>query len=283
MQWIAALCLRLLVGKKSKENTISATEVIRGVINFTHSQGSVIKQDRDMLDSILDLDQVGVEQIMLHHSQIFSLNINLPVKDFIEHAVNSAHTRIPVWEENEDNIIGILHLRKLLNLLHQNKNITIEEIKKILSTPWFIPNTTSLKHQLQEFRKQRNHFALVIDEYGVLMGLVTLEDILEEIVGEIDDEHDTEAEEIIKITDNLYIVDATVNIRDINRRLDVKIDEDEVHTIGGLIIHHMAKLPNEGEEIIIDDIKYKILKIDGKKINKIELELLKPCLPASEE
>ncbi|AZL15833.1 HlyC/CorC family transporter [Rickettsiales endosymbiont of Stachyamoeba lipophora] len=273
IQWIVSKILKIIIGKKEAD-LVSGTEVIRGAIELSLHQGAMVKQERDMLGGVLDLGEVAVEQIMRHRSKIISISIDQDIDELIKTAINSPHSRLPIWEKDPDNIIGILHIKSLFRLVSTNKVVTKELIKENLAEPWFIPNTTPLKDQLQNFRNKRNHFALVIDEYGVLMGLVTLEDILEEIVGEIDDEHDTKGDEVIKVADNIYIAEATTNIRDINRELDLKLNDEDANTIGGLIIYHLERIPEIKEEIVIENVKFKILKMEEKKIKTIEIELL---------
>ena len=178
-----------------KNSLVSATDVIRGTIELHHREGQMVKQERDMLGSILDLNEITVGEIMLHRTQVETLNADLPIREMVSQCVSTMHSRIPLWRDEPDNIIGLLHVKSLIRLLNEHNDTTGETIspESIAATcikPWFIPETTSLRDQLLAFRSLRQHFAFVIDEYGAWQGIVTLEDIIEEIVGDIDDEHD---------------------------------------------------------------------------------------------
>ncbi|MGB1540262.1 MAG: HlyC/CorC family transporter, partial [Rickettsiales bacterium] len=224
IQIIINALLRIFgVDLKPGTTLISATDMLRGAIELQHREGDIVKLDRDMLGGILDLAEIDVEEVMVHRKNMTAIDINLPPSEIIQFAVVSGHSRIPLWEEDSDNIIGILHIRDLMRAIHEYgaSGVTHNIIRFLLSEPWFIPETTSLRDQLLAFRRQRQHFALVVDEYGALLGLVTLEDILEEIVGEIDDEHDqADNTEIVADATGGYSVEGTVTIRDLNRYLD---------------------------------------------------------------
>ena len=274
IRWISIKALKLF-NLNSKSAVISGNEALRGTIELFHHEGQVIKTDKDMLGAILDLRDVTVEQIMLHRSNFFSLDVNLPIRDIINKCVETNYTRIPFWEGNPDNIIGIMHVKNLFRkALRENMDETKINIKELLIEAWFVPNTTNLSDQLHQFQKRKNHFAFVVDEYGILMGLITLEDILEEIVGQIDDEHDTEKDNIKKLDDKKYIVNGQCNIRDINRELDIDLPEDDANTIAGLIMYEVQKIPEEGEVFVIENTECKVLKKNNNKITFVEITKL---------
>lgn len=256
------------------KNEVSATDEVRGVIEHYHKEGNVKKGDRDMLGAVLDLRHIKVNEVMVHRSSIITINADLPISDIINKALSTPHTRIPLWKGSKDNIIGILHLRNLLKALHkQNFDYKKIHINDFISEPWYIPENTLLTTQLYEFRTKKKHFAIVVDEYGDILGILTLEDILEEIVGQIDDEHDLSLNNIINKGNNKYIVEGSTTLRDINRELNVDLPDEEAHTIAGLIMYEMERIPNVGESIVISDIKMTIAKRKNHTIKSVLLEL----------
>jgi len=239
----------------------SALDTIRETIDLHHSEGEVVKHDKDMLQSVLELAETDVRQVMIHRRKIISININQKPEAIIAQVLDNIHTRIPVWKDNPDNIIGILHAKALLKEVTQcRSDLAAINWRLVLSEPWFIPETTKLKNQLFTFREKRNHIALVVDEYGALQGLVTLEDILEEIVGHIDDEYDKAFTGIIRQPDGSYIIDGSVPIRDINRQIDWNLPDNRATTLAGLIIEEAMAIPDPGEEFEFFGTGFQILK-----------------------
>ncbi|MFN7038068.1 MAG: HlyC/CorC family transporter [Alphaproteobacteria bacterium] len=253
---------------KGKVNSIiSATEELRGAIEMHHKKGLVVKSDRDMLGSILDLADTEVKEIMVHRKNMITIDIDLPVKQIMKEALESSHTRVPLWKDNPDNIIGILNIKDLLSEVSKHEgDLNKIKVEAIISNPWYVPDNTMLKEQLHEFRIKKIHFALVVDEYGDLKGLVTLEDILEEIVGQIEDEHDEEIEGIKLQFDGSYIISGNVTIRDINRQLDWNLPAEEFSTLAGLIMHETEKIPGIGENFNLYGLN---LEIEEKENNHI--------------
>ena len=221
-----------------------------------------------MLEGILDLNEISVSEIMTHRKNIESLNIMKNKKALADFAIKSRFSRIPIWKNNPDNIIGILHIKDLTRSIWISEDLNIE---KILQKPLFIPETTSLSIQLNQFRQSSIQMALVVDEYGVLQGLITLEDILEEIVGEIFDEFDKPFASPSKLNDGSVLVDGTMTIRDINRFMDWKIPDDEASTLAGLFIEKAQKLPKEGEVLRIKDFEFKVIKRNKTRISKLSI------------
>ncbi|MCA3729106.1 MAG: HlyC/CorC family transporter, partial [Phenylobacterium sp.] len=196
IQWIVRRTLGLFGVKLGMEmDVLAAHEEIRGAVEYHHSEGLVEARDRRMLGGVLDLSEMDVSQVMVHRMSIAMVDANLPIREVVAQVLKSDHTRIPLYRDNPENIVGVLHAKDLLLAISEaDGDMSRVVIDKIRREPWFIPDTTNLKDQLNAFLKQRNHFALVVDEYGALQGLVTLEDILEEIVGEIEDEYDNAVE-----------------------------------------------------------------------------------------
>ena len=273
--------IRKLIGlfgftiKSNKTSIISAVEELRSTIALHHKEGAVIKQDRDMLDSILALAHTDVESIMIHRKNMLMIDVDLPNKDIVEQVLKSPYSRIPIWQGNKDNIVGMLHSKDVLKAaFYSTKKIDEINILKIASKPWFIPETTSLKDQLLSFRKKRTHFAIVVNEYGTVMGIITLEDILEEIVGEIKDEHDKGGTDVIikKFKDNSYLIDGETPIRDINRELNWNLPDEESSTIAGLVINQAEKIPDRGEKFTFDNISFEVIEKHRHQITRLKIK-----------
>ena len=256
-----------LTGRENNKN--DGRQNIRGAIILADDEGSVRKRDRKMLEGILDLSELDVDEIMTHRKNIESFDISEESKKIFEKSIKSNFSRIPIWEDNPDNIIGILHIKDLIRAANISKTL---DVKAILQKPLFIPETTSLSKQLNEFRKSSTQIALVIDEYGVLQGLITMEDILEEIVGEIFDEFDQPSSKPNILEDGKVLVDGNMTVRDINRLMDWKIPDDEASTLSGLVIEIAQKLPKEKEIIKIKDYKFKVLNRKKTTISKLLVE-----------
>lgn len=257
---------------------ISATDAIRGTIEMHHSEGDVEKADRDMLGSILDLSDREISEVMVHRKHVYSIDIQENPEAIIQQAIDSVHSRIPLYRENPDNIVGILHVKDVLKLVTSGKiGITREMIRRIAAKPWFVPETTPMNEQLYAFRFKRQHFACVVDEYGAFQGIVTLEDIIEEIVGEIDDEHDRlDMDDIIPFGANAYRVAGTVTIRDLNRHLDWELPDDHATTVAGLILHEAEMIPEEKAVFEFFNTRFTIEERVGNQITQLIIEPLSP-------
>lgn len=263
------------VDNASSNIMISATDVIRGTIEMHHREGQMIKQERDMLGSILDLNDIEVKDVMVHRTHVEMLDASLPTDQLIQQVVGTLHSRIPVWEGEKDNIIGILHVKTLVKALNENNGrLTTEQILAICQKPWFVPETTSLRSQLLAFRHRRQHLAFVVDEYGAWQGIVTLEDIIEEIVGDIDDEHDEIASGIQKVTPTIYTVGGSVTVRDLNRHLDWTLPDDEASTVAGLLIHKAESIPSVGETLEFDGYRFTVVGRSNTKVTRLRIEKL---------
>jgi len=265
------------------ENTfISATDIIRGTIELQHREGQMVKHDRDMLGSILDLSDITVGEIMLHRKQVETLNADLPTPELVSQAVSNMHSRIPLWRDEPDNIIGLLHVKSLVRLLNEHHDttgasITSQAIEAICIKPWFIPETTSLRDQLVAFRSQRQHFAFVIDEYGAWQGIVTLEDIIEEIVGDIDDEHDEVDSDIQKAGDAYYVI-GSLSLRDLNRALDWNLPDSDAATVAGLVIHEAQTIPAIGDHFNIHGFRFTVVSKEGMQVTRLRIDKLPDTL-----
>ena len=232
-----------------------------------------------MLRSILDLDEVLVEEIMTHRRSVTMIDADLPVDRIFEAALESPFTRIPLYRGNQDDIIGVLHGKELLRALRQlppGDSLEGIQIAEIAAAPWFIPDSINLLDQLRAFRARREHFAVVVDEYGTFQGVVTLEDILEEIVGDIDDEHDVSAVGMRAEPDGSYTVDGGVTIRDLNRDLDWNLPDEEASTVAGMVLHEARMIPNVGQEFLFHGVRFKVLRRLRNQITQLRVRRVDP-------
>lgn len=273
IQWIVRRALRIFGVKLDMAvDVLAAHEEIRGAVDYHHSEGLVETDDRRMLGGVLDLSDMDVSEIMVHRKSMVLLDAALPARELVEEVLEAQHTRIPLYRDEPDNIVGVLHARDLLKALAESPNgVEGLDIAAILREPWFIPDTTNLKDQLNAFLKRKSHFALVVDEYGALQGLVTLEDILEEIVGEIDDEHDTALNGVRKQQDGSVNVDGHVTVRDLNRAMDWRLPEGEAVTIAGLVIHEAQMIPEPGQTFIFHGHRFQVLRRQRNQVTALRI------------
>ena len=258
------------VNTNKLELQTESEQELRGAIDL-HGDDSKESQEKEMLKSILDLDDVTVDSIMIPRKNIFSLSLKIKYLELIETIKDNPHSRIPIWDKNTENIVGILQVRQLIGYV--NKKNSVFNIKDFCKKPWFIPESTSLANQLKEFKKRKEHFAIVVDEYGEFLGIVTLEDILEEIVGDIDDELDVlkiskTIKGVKRLATNKYLVRGNVTIRDLNRELTWSLSDKEASTIAGLILYESRSIPNVGQVFLFYEHKFEIIE---KKNNQITL------------
>lgn len=233
-----------------------------------------IRQERAMLRSILDLAEVEVDEVMTHRNQVEMINLELPKDEIVKKILDSQFTRIPLYrpQESEDDIVGVIHQRRLLRALHDVEgDVSKLDFEEMASDVWYVPDATTLLDQLHEFRERREHFAFVVDEYGSFQGVVTLEDILEEIVGEIDDEHDIEVAGVTFQKNGSLLVDGTVTIRDLNREFEWRLPDEDYSTVAGLIIHEAKIIPEAGQSFSFHGIRFDILKREKNQITKLRL------------
>ena len=262
-------------------DVLAAHEEIRGAVEYHHSEGLVEERDRRMLGGVLDLSDMDVSEIMVHRKNIAMLDMDLSPRELVAEALKAANTRLPVYRNDPENIVGVLHAKDLLRALAAAEGkVDAIDIAAIIREPWFIPDTTNLKDQLNAFLKRRSHFALVVDEYGALQGLVTLEDILEEIVGEIDDEHDAAVQGVRRQADGSIHVDGSVTIRDLNRAMDWDLPDDEWVTVAGLVIHEAQTIPEPGQTFIFHHHRFQVLR---RQRNQITALRVSPRLEAAQQ
>ncbi|ALK08093.1 HlyC/CorC family transporter [Blastochloris viridis] len=258
-------------------NDDTGTEELRAAVDLLHREGSVVKEDRDMLGGLLALKVLEVSDVMIHRTKMIAVDIATPPADIVHQVLVSPHTRLPVFRERPENIVGVLHTKTLLRALAQAGNdIDRIDVASLLMPPWYVPDTTTLEEQLRAFRKRRMHLAFAVDEYGEVMGIVTLEDILEEIVGDISDEHDLPVAGIRPRSDGSVTVEGAVPVRDLNRRMAWRLPESAATTIAGLVIHEAGIIPEPGQTFTFHGFRFRILR---KSRNRITLLRVAP-LPA---
>lgn len=262
-----------IVGLNVNEDSavLSAAEELRGAIDLHHVEGGLDKEVRDLFRGALDLDDIRIEEIMVHRKSIEMLDLERSTDEIISAAMGSPHTRLPLYRGDPDNIVGVLHAKDLLRALWESDDTQSIDLSNIARPTYFVPETTTLQEQLDAFKVKQEHFALVVDEYGAIMGLVTLEDILEEIVGEIEDEHDSPVQGVRPQSDGSINVDGNVTIRDLNRALDWTLPDEEAVTIAGLVIHEAQTIPEPGQTFSFHGFHFKITRRRRNQLTGINI------------
>ena len=271
IQLLVGGVLRLFGSGVDEEGDKSAE--LRGAIALHDGHNTeIVQHEKVMLGSILDLAEVEVSEIMTHRKSVEALDADLPVREILQAVLDSPYTRIPLYRGDSDNVIGVLNAKALLRVVrNEDADLDKLDIESISATAWFIPEATSLLDQLQAFRHRREHFAVVVDEYGSLMGIVTLEDILEEIVGDISDEHDEPVEGLRSQPDGSYIVDGIVTLRDLNREMGWKLPDEDASTIAGLLLHDARRIPEVGQVFQFHGMRFKVLRRQRNQITSIRV------------
>lgn len=265
-----------LLGVKTEgiEEKISKEE-IESLVELGEEQGAINKTERAMIDGIIKFDDILAREVMTPRTETFYIEANSDIKESINLILQENYSRIPVYEDEIDNIVGVIYMKDIFAAVINN-GIENVSIKEIMRAPYVVPENKSIDVLLKELQDSKNHLAILIDEYGGFSGIVTLEDLLEEVIGDIKDEYDENVHDIEKIDDNTYITNGLVSILDINKHLDLDFQSDSIDTIGGLILEKLGDLPNKyiNKEIIINSVKLKILSVDSKRINTVQISLL---------
>ncbi|MBL8643486.1 MAG: HlyC/CorC family transporter [Rhodospirillaceae bacterium] len=248
---------------------------LRGTIELQMADKDIkeeVRHERAMLRSVLDLTDVEVGEIIVHRKKVVTLDADLPIADIIEQVAASPYSRIPLWREQPDNIVGVLHAKNLLRAIESAAGAPEQvDVVALATPPWFIPNTTKLLDQMNAFRARREHFALVVDEYGALMGIVTLEDIIEEIVGDIRDEHDLPVAGVRLQADGAVLIDGSVTLRDLNRELDWDLPDDKASTLAGLVLHESRTIPEPGQKFLFHGFRFEVLRRQRNQLTLIKV------------
>ncbi|MFT4097520.1 MAG: HlyC/CorC family transporter [Rhodoblastus sp.] len=262
-----------LVGVRIGEASsgLGGHDELKSTVDYLHQEGGVARADRDMFGGLLDLKELSVSDVMVHRTKMVAVNAELPPRELVREVLASPYTRLPLWRGEPENIVGVMHAKDLLRELESVRDPDKVNIDAIKLDAWFVPETTSLGDQLQAFRKRKTHFALVVDEYGVVMGLVTLEDILEEIVGDISDEHDIAAQGVRQTPDGGVIVDGAVPIRDLNRIMDWRLPDEEATTVAGLVIHEARMIPEPGQTFTFHGCRFEVLRKTRNRITSLRV------------
>ncbi len=262
VQYFVWLILRVFgISHAGEKPAMTAQEEIRGAIELHHQEGTVEREHRDMLGGILDLADLHVADVMVHRKTMEVLDGGTAPEEIISRMMASTHSRFPIWRDDPENIVGVVHVKDVLRVILGNRARLSElNIMALASQPWFVPDTTTLEEQLRAFLDRREHFALVVDEYGVLQGLITLEDILEEIVGDIAQERVVVAENIRPQADGSFNVDGWTPVRDLNRELEWDLPDDLATTVAGLVIHEARIIPEAGQIFSFFGFKFEVLR-----------------------
>jgi len=274
VQWLVWRVLALFgVGSEEEPGVEEAHEEIRGSIELHHREGNVEREHRNMIGGILDLIELQVSDVMIHRTNMDSLDADLPREELLSAIISSHHSRVPLWRGEPDNIIGIVSTKHLAQaLVEQRGDLNAIDIAALAAPPWYVPETTTLEEQLASFREHKSHFALVVDEYGALQGLVTLEDILEEIFGAIPDEHEAKARpDVRRRPDGSYLVDGAVTVRDLNRELDWNLPEEDATTVAGLVIAQSGTIPDAGQRFAFFGYTFEIMRRQRNQITALRV------------
>jgi len=258
--------------ESQEETSDAAHEEIRGAVALHHQEGNVEREHRDMIGGILDLRELRVGNVMQHRKQVTSIDIERPAREIVEAVTQSEHTRIPLWRGEPDNIVGVLNTKHLAQALVERRgDLDAIDIESLTATPWFVPDTTTLEEQLAAFRERQSHFALVVDEYGTLQGLVTLEDILAEIFGELPDENQPRRPDVRRRPDGTWLVDGSVPVRELNREYDWNLPDEGATTIAGLVIQEAGTIPEPGQRFAFFGYTFEILRRQRNQITALKV------------
>ena len=273
VEWLVRLILRAVGMPVGMIHSIlSPREELRGAVDLMHRAGVVEKLDRDMMGGLLDLRELTVSDVMVHRTKMVMLDADQPPQDIVDAVLAASVTRLPLWRGSPDNILGVLHAKDLLRALHAaGGDASKIDITSMATPPWFVPDTTPLYEQLKAFRHRKTPFALVVDEYGELEGLVTLKDIVEEIVGDIGDEYDIAVPGVRALPDGSVNVDGAVPVRDLNRAMDWNIPDDEATTIAGVVIHEARSIPEPGQSFTFHGFRFHVLRKTRNRITALRI------------
>jgi Mg2+/Co2+ transporter CorB len=271
----------LRIGERA--SMLSGHEELMGTVELLHREGGVARDERDMFGGLIELSGLEVYDVMVHRTNMRAIDADLPPPELVREVLASPHTRLPVWRGDPDNIIGVLHAKDLLrSLAAAGGDPSKLNIDDIALEAWFVPDTTSVRDQLQAFLRRKTHFALVVDEYGVVQGLITLEDILEEIVGDIKDEHDVAIQGVRPQPDGSVIVDGAAPVRDLNRTMDWSLPDEEATTIAGLVIHEARTIPEPKQVFTFHGFRFEVLRKNRNRITALRVAPIAPVAQAGD-
>jgi Mg2+/Co2+ transporter CorB len=287
ISWVTRLAAPMLVGIEAvvrwilrgfgvrvagDQGLLSAREQPRGATDLLNHESVAERQHRDLLGGLLDLRDLVVSDVMIHRTEMFTACADDPPEEVIKAVLGEPFARIPLWSGRPENIIGVLHAKDLLRAIHRGDGEWSRiDVKAIARPPWFVPDIRPLSEQLKAFRRRKTPFAMVVDEYGEVMGIVTLEDILEEIVGDITDQHDVALPGVRPQPDGSVNVDGGVPIRDLNRVMDWMLPDDEAATIAGLVIHESRSIPEPGQSFTFHGFRFRVLRRQRNRITALRI------------
>ena len=259
---------------------VSGHDELMGAVDILHREGEVERDERDMFGGLLELSEIPVSDVMIHRTKMRLIDADLPPEELVREVIASPYTRMPLWRGEPDNIIGVLHAKDLLRAyVAAGGDASKFNIADLTLEPWFIPESTTLRDQLQAFLGRKMHSALVVDEYGVVQGLITLEDIIEEIVGDIRDEHDVAVQGVRKQRDGSVVVDGSATIRELNRAMGWNLPDDEAATVAGLVIHEARSIPEPRQTFSFHDFRFEVLRKQRNRIAALRITPLAPRAP----
>jgi putative hemolysin len=257
------------------EREVYSEAEIRMLLSRSAEEGELQKQEQEMLYKVFDFADKEVSDVMVPRPEVVALSADLPPEDCLAAVIDSPYTRYPVYRDSPDEIIGILHVRDLFSALN-DRGIANVRIEELLRPPLVVPETKDLAAMLAEFRRTNQHMAIVVDEYGTTEGIVTLEDLLEEIVGEIEDEFDLPDDSVERVDDDTIRIDGTFPIDDFNERFETKIPIEDYHTMGGFVFGLLGRAPEERDEVEWDGLHLEVAEVDGSRINKLAVKFTAP-------
>ena len=225
-------------------------------------------EEKDMIRGVVELANTTVKEVMVPRIDVVFVSIDTPFAELLETLTGCGHSRVPVYQETIDNVVGVLYAKDLLRYMQTGKEV---DIASIIRKPYFVPDSKRLDSLLREFKRRRVHIAISVDEYGGMSGIVCLEDIIEEIVGDIQDEFDNEEEEIVELSEGIFLCDARINMEDLNERLNLNLPEEEFDTLGGFVFNLLGKIPVKFEKVSSNDIDFIIQEIEGHKIKTVKV------------
>ncbi|WP_303722351.1 HlyC/CorC family transporter [Malonomonas rubra] len=263
------LLTKFFRGEKAEGLSVSEDE-IRAIIEVGEETGVVAAEQRRMLHGIFDLSETRVRDVMIPRTEVVGLNVSASFQEVLSQVQQARHSRFPVYRDNMDNIVGVMHSKKVLDFVGRTETFSLEHICR---KPYFVPESKRIAVLLQSFRKKREHLAIVVDEYGGVEGIVTLEDVVEEIVGEIHDEYDIEEVDFRQLGPGRFLVDGAVSVRAVNKRLKLALPEDHVTTLAGYLLQVMGKIPEEGETVEEGGILFRVKRMDERRVEEVEMVL----------
>jgi len=259
----------MLGGRKGEPPPIISEDEIHALITVGEQSGVMDQDKREMLHGVLGLSETRVRDLMVPRPEMVAIDVSCSFNEVLEQVNDACHSRFPVFDDSLDNIVGIIHSKEILNYVGDKQF----NLRTACRSPFFVPESQYVEKLLQSFRTNRLHMAIVVDEYGGVEGLVTLEDVVEEIVGEIHDEFDTEEADIREVGPNAYMIDASLALRELNRRLELELNEEHANTLAGYVLRLLGSIPEVGATVMENGVRYTVHKLEGRRIDVVKMEM----------